>query len=104
MISALLISLLGCTSVPKIVKKEQIPVLLNVSEELKYEAFQLAVVRYFRRYNPQQNIDGTYSVVYGKFPVTVSYSEDKIYIESTIPEKHPLWLSNIQKIMKEIVN
>jgi hypothetical protein len=103
MVSCFLFSLLGCTSVTQPLKKDQIPALLNASEELKYEAFQSAVVRYFRRYNPQQNTDNTYSVTYGRFHVTVSYDEDKIYIESAIPEKHPLWLSNIQKLMKEIV-
>jgi len=96
----------GCTSTQSsvITKKDGIPVILDVSDNIKLDAFKISVTKYFRRYNPTLKNDGTFSVQYGKYPVIVSFDNERIYIESSIPEKHALWLLNINKLMKSTVD
>ena len=99
---------LGCTSAQVNTntqintREDSIPVILNVSEELKIEAFQSTIIRYFRRYNPTLQNDNTFSIQYGRFPVKVSFVNDRVFINSSIPDKHSLWLSNIRKGMQNI--
>jgi hypothetical protein len=96
--------LLGCMSSQVIslenTREDFISVILNVTEEIKLEVFQNAVIRYFRRYNPTLQNDNAFSIQYGRFPVKVLFANDKVFIESAIPEKHSSWLLNIRKQMQ----
>jgi len=84
-------------------KKDSIPVILDVSDNIKKDAFEFSVVKYFRRYPTTLKDDGTFLIKYGKYPVIVSYDNGRIYVESSIQEKHPIWLYQIHKLMKKSV-
>jgi len=96
---------ISCTSTQSstTTKKDSIPVILDVSDNIKLAAFEFSVFTYFRRYPTTQKDDGTFYVKYGRYPVIVSYDNGRIYVESSLPEKHPIWLYQIHKLMKKRV-
>jgi len=94
--------LIGCKST-QVTKKDSIPVSLDVSEDNIIKAWEYSVYRYFRRYNTELKDDGKYYIEYGSHTLIFYYDNGRIYVESSIPEKHPIWLSHIYKIMQEAV-
>jgi len=96
----------SCTSTPvsNEIKKDSLSVTLNTTDEMKLEIFQTSIIQYFRRYTPTLQNDNSFHIQYGKYPVIASFEDNKVFIESTIPHKHPLWLSNVSKLMREMVN
>ena len=91
----------GCKSTPDKAsnQKDSISVVADASDESKIESFEISVIRYFRRYNPTRQNYNVFSVQYGKHPVIVSYESNRVFIESAIPEKHALWLLNLNRLM-----
>jgi len=94
-----LLFVFSCATLPPEETSSQV-VTLDASADLKVEAFQFSVTHLFRRYNPVMVEPLKCTAQYGKYPVTIWYQDNTVYIRSSCPGKHAGWLASIREGMR----
>lgn len=95
--------LIGCSSLPpEKTTSQQVILSSSQSDRTKSAAaFREATLHLFRRYSPRVVDNTTITAKYGKYPITVQYRDNAIYMTSPVPKRHPRWLAYISKRMKK---